>query len=315
MNINGGGIILLYHGVTDAPSQGVENFSGKHIRADEFERQMSWIANHANPMTFRDMAERLEAGEALPENSVCVTFDDGYRNNHDVALPILKRYEVPATFFISTGFIGESRLFWTDKVEHLINHTGKAVLEITVPSGQWSYEITDEASRIYAISDLKADLKRLPPQERDEVIETLRSVSGNPGGWEDVPNYQTLSWEQLHALDAPPRYEVGGHSVNHEILAYLDRQALVHEVAQSLASLGEAVGRKVDLFSYPEGGVDHYDENVIDVLKAHGVVHCPSAQRGTNPPGSDSFHFKRIMVGFMGEPFPLAEYAQNEMAR
>ena len=143
-------VILLYHGVSQTTSWGIENFSGKHIDADIFEKQMEWIARNATPLSLREISDILLSGEMLPPRSVAVTFDDSYRNNCTTALPILKCHGVPATFFVNTGFVGSERRYWTDKVEHAINSAIETRLDLVLSkngpltmfnlsNSEWSY--------------------------------------------------------------------------------------------------------------------------------------------------------------------------------
>jgi hypothetical protein len=115
-----------------------------------------------------------------------------------------------------------------------------------------------------------------------------------------------MGWNDVLKLDCG-LCEVGGHSVNHRILSYLPADQLEEETSACLRSLSDRLGHKVDLFSYPEGQRHHYNDVVINSLKKSGVIISPTAIRGTNAPGTDLFHLRRIMVGFMGEPFPWAE--------
>jgi len=303
-----GAVILLYHGVTDAASQGIENFSGKHMAAPEFDRQMAWLAEHAAPMTLRRMADALSAGEVLPPRSVAVTFDDSFRNKAEVALPILKRHGVPATFFITTGFIEAHRLFWTDKIEHCVARCPAAQLSIDLGEGPREFPLRSDTERIDAVVAIKSLAKGLPPGDRDGIVATLQDRSGVGEYAGDVANYQLLDWDGVRALDAGDAYDVGGHSVNHEILAYLDDDTLRAEISICLDRLQRELGHPVDLFSYPEGQEAHYDDRVIEVLKGHGVSICPSAIAGINQAGADPFHLRRIMVGFMGARFPYPDY-------
>jgi peptidoglycan/xylan/chitin deacetylase (PgdA/CDA1 family) len=298
--------ILLYHGVTTSPSQGVANFSGKHIAADAFECQMRWLADHANPMTLRMMAKKLADGQELPERSVAVTFDDAFKNVHDVALPILKRHGIPATFFISTGFVGRKRNIWADSVEHAVNMSASASISLCLRGEEHSFSLADDASKIAAIIAIKTVMKKMPPTERYETLALLCKAAGPLNDPADCPNYQNLDWDDVRRLDAPADYEVGGHSVNHEMLSYLDEETLAQEIVGCLQSLANELGHRVDLFSYPEGQAEHYNDRVIDKLKDQGVVVCPSAIDGVNYPGCDPFHLRRQMVGFMGAPFPFA---------
>ena len=114
--------ILLYHGVTESKSNGIENCSNKHIQSIEFEKQMKWIDENKNVVSMRNIKDE--------PNSVAVTFDDTFKNIHDVALPILKKYNIPATFFITTSFIDSEKIFWVDELEHMINFSIKNEIEL-----------------------------------------------------------------------------------------------------------------------------------------------------------------------------------------
>ena len=97
--------ILLYHGVTDTSPAGIENFSGKHIKKSEFENHMQFLSENCNTVSLREMSNSLSSNVKNPDKYVSVTFDDTFRNIYDVAFPILKKYNIPATFFITTGMI------------------------------------------------------------------------------------------------------------------------------------------------------------------------------------------------------------------
>lgn len=286
--------ILLYHGVTKSKSDGIENYSNKHIQADEFERQMKYIKENKNVVSIRNIKEE--------PNSVAVTFDDTFKNIHDVALPILKKYDIPATFFISTGFIGNDRNFWVDRIEHMINFSKTDEVDF---DGEL-FNLEDETKKINSLTIIKSKLKKYNPKKRESL---LNYVELQTGWLEDVEvdNYKNLSLDDVKRLDIPPMYEVGGHTVNHEILAYLSDERLEYEIVECIKTLENIVGRKIDLFSYPEGQENHYNYNVIKYLKKHGIDICPSAIDGFLG-NEDEFNYRRIMVGFQDNKFPFKEY-------
>lgn len=299
--------ILLYHGVTASPSRGIENFSRKHVPAEEFRRQMRLIREQAAPLSLREIAGLLVNGEKLPRNAVAVTFDDTFQNNYRVALPILKECHVPATFFVTTGFIASNRRFWVDRLEHAINLTQKKELKLSLGDADSRFELASEQERIEAVVAIKRAMKRLRLPERDAMLELILRRTGVEDKGLEVSNYANMTWEEVKGLHEPPFFEVGGHTVNHEILAYLDPPTLEREISQCKRALEENLGCEIDLFSYPEGQADHYNDEVIRVLKRFGIRICPSAVDGVNYPGADPFHLRRIMVGFMNRAFPTFE--------
>lgn len=295
--------ILLYHGVTDNKYPfGIENWSGKHIYVDVFEEQMKYISENKKVCTLRELSSMLQSEDPCPPDCVAVTFDDSFKNVRTVALPVLKKYNIPATFFVTTGMVDNDRLFWVDRLEHMINHHKHDFFYFRGTCYSTSYL----PHRQEVLCKLKKQMKDLPPKERYEMLDELEGILG----WKDaseVKNYKTLSWDEVADLDDPPMYEVGGHTVNHEILSYLTPEEAKYEIKSCLDVLEDKLGRKVSLFSYPEGQENHYNDTVISLLKDEGIAVCPSAIEGDNCDGEDPFHLKRNMVGFVGGRFPFEE--------
>lgn len=286
--------ILLYHGVTKTNSNGIENCSNKHIKSEEFEKQIKWISENKNVVSLRNIEDK--------PNSVAVTFDDTFKNVYDIALPILKKYEVPATFFISTAFIGTNKNFWVDRIEHMINFSKKENIEFN----DVLYNVNDNYNKINTLTKIKSYLKKCKPSDRENLLNNIELQTG----WVDnveVENYKNLDVDEVKMLDCPPMYEVGGHTVNHEILSYLTDDDLNFEISECIKTLENILKRKIDLFSYPEGQQKHYNQKVINCLKRNGVVICPSAIDGFLGE-EDEFNYRRIMVGFQDKKFPFKEY-------
>jgi peptidoglycan/xylan/chitin deacetylase (PgdA/CDA1 family) len=113
--------ILLYHGVTNSLSDGIENFSHKHLSIKDFENHIRFIKKNCNILSMDDVVNIKNEGGHWPQNAVAVTFDDGFKNNFTTAAPILEKYGCPATFYICAGMINANLMFWVDKIEDCIN--------------------------------------------------------------------------------------------------------------------------------------------------------------------------------------------------
>ena len=290
--------ILLYHGVTNFNSVGIENISGKHMEAMEFDKQMKWLSENKNVVTLKEINNTSD--------SVAITFDDAFKNVHDVALPILKKYDLPATFFITTGFVGTDKIFWVDKVEHMINYSKCTILKLDLDAKTF-FPVLTKKGKLNSMNSIKAFLKKVKPKTRDRIINNMKLQTG----WDEeklAENYETLSWDDVRNLDDTPKYEVGGHSENHEILSYLSSEELNYEVRHCIETLSKQLQRTIDSFSYPEGQEEHYNKEVISVLKNNGVVICPSGIDGIVDGSDDNFNLKRMMIGFWDRKFPFKEY-------
>lgn len=286
--------ILLYHGVTNTTSCGVENFSKKHIQADNFEKQMKYLSMNKHVTTLREIAANPDM------HAVAVTFDDAYKNVHDVALPILKKYNIPATFFISTGFVGKNRLFWTDKLEHMINYA--KVNKLNIQLGK--FDIDTIENKIQTLICIKQQIKLMNIRERHNIIKEILEQTGITE-CNNIENYKTLSWNDVEALDEQPMYEVGGHGTNHETLSMIQKDTYKYEIQNCIEALEQHLHRKIDLFSYPEGQEEHFNNDIISYLKSLGISICPTAIYGANKKNDDPFHLKRIMIEFMNNVFPF----------
>jgi peptidoglycan/xylan/chitin deacetylase (PgdA/CDA1 family) len=98
-------LIICYHCVKDEANSYL-----RPTKVADFENQMQYLSKVYNPVSLESLAQRLQNGKSLPPKPIAVTFDDGYQDNYENAYPILKKYAVPATIFLTTGFIGTGEI-------------------------------------------------------------------------------------------------------------------------------------------------------------------------------------------------------------
>jgi peptidoglycan/xylan/chitin deacetylase (PgdA/CDA1 family) len=186
----------------------------------------------------------------LPQNAVMITFDDGYRSCHDVALPLLRQVGLPAAFFIPTGFVGERRLYWWERIAFVLHATKLASATIAYPK---PYAIT--ARDPMALRNL-ADLVKDTPQlelERflDELARAFRvdwDLSTEQRHADDI----VMTWDHVRAL-AKAGMDVESHTKSHRVLQTLGRHELHEELAGSKRELEAQLGRPVRAVAYPVG--------------------------------------------------------------
>jgi peptidoglycan/xylan/chitin deacetylase (PgdA/CDA1 family) len=297
-------VILLYHGVTDTISKGIENFSKKHISAHEFERHMMFIKNNCNVLTIDDIVEIHKNNEKWPKNSVVVTFDDGFKNNYTTAVPILKKLNVPATFYVCSGMIETNKMFWVDIIEDCINLTKVKKIRILLEKNT-DFELDSNDKKIFAVTEIKKFCKIVDVYTKNRVINSLKNVTKTEPKPSNAKNYKMLSWDELNSINEDPLFTIGGHTLYHDIMsAHDDEKRMFKDVELSIDLLEFNLNEKIIHYSYPEGQKNHYNHNVINKLKESNIVCSPSAIHGINPSYTDVFNLFRIMPGFMGTPFP-----------
>lgn len=289
--------ILLYHGVSRSVHRGIENCSRKHVSVDDFDAQMRLLSESGLVSSLTDLLEDSRQGRPVG-GRVAVTFDDGFENNYSVAFPILKRHGVPATVFLTTGFIGSSRVFWVDKLEYLLNEARVQEIVLSMVGGRFS--LASIELRTAALRDIKQALKRNPAWVDDTIAE-LEAVSGVAAKY-DYPDYRMMTWAQVREMQRSGLCEFGGHTVDHTILSRLSRTDKEFQVQQSKMTMEKELGRPAALFAYPEGQQDHFDDEVVDVVRQAGFVAAASAIFGQNTAATSIYHLHRNMVEFVA-PF------------
>ncbi len=291
--------ILLYHGVTDEPRRGVVNYNGKHVVTSRFEQQLAELARHRRMVPLAELVGRIREG--LPcKRMVAVTFDDGYLNNLECAVPVLQRLGIPATFFLATGYIGTSRWMWQDRLESALHQCRLAeinseLLSALVPLGD------DEAKTAF-LRKVKSHLKTLHWQEAEERALQIAEQLGAPGG---APTglYRFMSWNDVRAL-AGQGFEVGAHSVNHAILSRVPIEEARGEIMGSYQQVFDETGACSRVFCFPNGKTTDYTPQVVDFCREHFDA-ALSTQWGSAKPAM-LHELARIIIDDDSTPAALA---------
>lgn len=274
--------ILIYHRVLATPDALLDGT----IDAAKFEEQMALLASGFNVLPLREAVERLVAGN-LPARAACVTFDDGYADNHDVALPILKRLGVPATFFVATGFLDGGRM-WNDTVVEAIRRATKPALELA-EIGLGPFPLGSTAERRAAVHALLRAIKHRPPAERAAAVERIAATIGEP-----LPDDLMMTREKVRNLHAAGM-EIGGHTVTHPILTRIPDEEAESEMAEGKAVLEETIGGPVRLFAYPNGvPAEDFAPRHVALAKRVGFSAAVTTSWGAARPDSDVFQLPRF---------------------
>ena len=288
-------IIYLFHGVINQESKSLRNYTNKHILANDFEALISSLSTYGNPISMDEVLSSCIDSKPFKDYSYAITFDDGFENNLSVAIPILKRYKTPATFYVTTKFINEGALSWVDKIESYI--ASAANQAITIPAMNEEFTVSSLESRLYLMSQIRSFVKNNPLLDANDFSESLCDIiklKEEPMIEKEIDS--KLTWEELRLLSKEPLATVGGHSHTHRIMNYLNDKELDLEIKESLRLLNEMASINTHHYSYPEGHSSSFSENVINVLKSYNIKICPTAIDGSNSSNADPFTLKRVMV-------------------
>ncbi|MFW5969805.1 MAG: polysaccharide deacetylase family protein [Halofilum sp. (in: g-proteobacteria)] len=232
--------ILIYHRVLPDP----DPMRPGEPDAERFAWQMEWIGSLFRVLPLGEAVER-QRNDTLPARAACITFDDGYADNHGVALPILQRLGLPATFFIATGFLDGGRMF-NDTVIELLRRAPEGDLDLTA-EGLGRHRIVSTRDRLAAVNALLRPLKYATLEEREQWLDRL----GERLPYE-LPDDLMMRAGQVTDL-VRQGMEVGAHTVNHPILSRESEARARAEIVKSRDDLTRMTGTPIRLFAYPNG--------------------------------------------------------------
>jgi peptidoglycan/xylan/chitin deacetylase (PgdA/CDA1 family) len=271
--------ILIFHRVLPQPDP---LFPGE-IDAAAFDQQLGLLKRYFNVMPLLKAVKLLEH-DLLPRRAACITFDDGYADNAQVALPILQRHGLCATFFIATGFLDGGQM-WNDKVIALVRDAAGDRLDLSA-YGLGCFDIGSLPMRRRTIGSLLDALKYLPLEQRRQQVELICRTGDCAGIM--MTSAQVLA---LHKAGM----EIGAHTVNHPILARISDQAARAEIVQGRDKLEHIIECPVSLFAYPNGkpGND-YGPNHVAMVKQLGFQAAVATSWGAASSAADRFQLPRF---------------------
>jgi peptidoglycan/xylan/chitin deacetylase (PgdA/CDA1 family) len=276
--------VLIFHRVL--PQQ--DPLFPQEIHAQTFEALCEWMKRWFNVLPLDQAARQLRDG-SLPARAAAFSFDDGYADNHDVALPILRRHGLPCTFFVSTGFIGGGRM-WNDTIIESLRRTarGRIALDDLVP-GLGELPCHSLSERRAAIGRVIGAVKYLDPARRLELVDELaRRAQVLP------PTDLMMTPAKVRALRAAGM-QVGAHTISHPILARLPAERARHEIEEGRRQLEQMIGEPVRLFAYPNGrpGED-YTPETVELVRQAGFDAAFSTAWGVASAQSDPMQLPRF---------------------
>jgi peptidoglycan/xylan/chitin deacetylase (PgdA/CDA1 family) len=274
-----GALILGYHSISDARSDP----HSLHVPISHFVEQLEVLCRRARPMQLHQLLTGLYSRN-LPKRAVAITFDDGYADMLHLVLPLLERFEVPATVFVTTGYLG--REFWWHELDRLLLRWAAA----PQPLPKWvSTGVKHNHERIYRC--YYDHVAGLGPEEREAALAQLRTWAGADPN--QAPVYRCLDAREVTQLAQSDLITVGAHSVTHPMLAAQPIEQQRWEIQESRAHLQALTTRSVTFFSYPHGSASAASRRLL--AEADFVGACGSSGTVASS-GSDPFELPRYWV-------------------
>ncbi len=270
----------MYHRIAEPPSD-VWEIS---VSPENFEQHLQVLKSTAKVISLGELAGRIQ-NNTLDKKHVAISFDDGYIDNLEVAKPLLEKYEVPATIFITSGNIDTQQEFWWDELEQLILFSEYLPPLVSMVIGETLVEASLE-EETQLTPGLRQQLTRWkgctepPPTKRavlfykiwqqlrplthvaqQQYLEQVREIVDSPTLTR--PGYRTMSAKELKHLAASNLVTIGAHTVHHPALAYHPAGYQENEILQNRNLLREITGAEINLLSYPFGNFNNETTKIV----------------------------------------------------
>lgn len=282
--------ILMYHAIV-AEQLPVDDWC--FLARSRFEEQMAYLRDWCQVVRLNDIPFHRETKGRRP--IVAVTFDDGFQNNYDVAFPILKDFNIPATIFLATGLVGTADTVWFCRINQALTNTTAQLLD-------WEgmkLDLSSPSARRDANRIIQAQLKKYPHdllvENASQLHEALGCRGNEPLG--DKSPYRMLGANEILEMSNSGLIDFGAHTCSHAILSGLSTSRRQDEIRRSVADVAELTGKPCTLFAYPNGAPSDYGTCDLDILREQGIASAVTTIDGSNDNSTPALELRRYGIG------------------
>jgi peptidoglycan/xylan/chitin deacetylase (PgdA/CDA1 family) len=245
--------VLLYHRVAEVDAIGDLDPDLVDATPADFDQQMAMLARYFTPVSI-DQVVAARHGAQLPPNAAIVTFDDGYRDNYQNAVPILKRHGMSAVFFVSTDYVTERRMFWWEIIRIVVRRCTRREITLQYPFAS-AFPLTSDAERSAAIKGVVRIVKSSYGMDLPRFMEDLYRGCGaawTPEEDRREADRSILNWDEVRAIKEAGM-DVQSHTRSHRVLATLPDEAVNEELGGARRELEARINAPVRTIAYPVG--------------------------------------------------------------
>lgn len=280
---------FMFHRFTN-----VRRDSGSAMSAESFEKQLQVLKNGPwKVVALRDYLQIHREKQKMPPYLVVLTIDDGYLDFYDVAYPLLLKYNLPATFFVTTKFVEGKFWLWHDRIHYILENTMEKEFSFVLGEQERSFSLVTNSDRsdIWKVfSDYCIQVRN---EDKWETLSRLEKTLKVTLPESPSNKYSAVSWQQLQEM-AENNIEIGSHTIHHPILSKIDSAQLEIEIALSKKIITEKLNIPVQSFCYPNGQKNDIDDRVVNCVERAEYF---GAVQGCNLDFSKSFRLPRMGIG------------------
>jgi peptidoglycan/xylan/chitin deacetylase (PgdA/CDA1 family) len=245
-----------------------KNYQSKFLLIDEFEKQVNYICKYYKVISLNDFITKRLSGR-LCKNEVVLTVDDGYRDFYELAYPILIKYEIPATLFVTLDFVEEKIWMWWDLIEYLLIHNKRA--KINFKHGNFEVSISNDIRVQRSWDEIASYCLYIDDKAKWELIDHLVEELNVNVPQKPTTPYAPVSMDHLKVM-VNNGISIGLHTKTHPILSKVTPKVIEEEVVRPKHRLEQLLGMEVLTFCYPNGQPEDFNEQVVEKVKEAGYL-------------------------------------------
>lgn len=250
--------IIPYHMIVDKPNGFYPETSTR-----DFEKQITHLVKNYKIISLDEIVHMIKNRRTL-RRCVAITFDDGFRDNYEIAYPILRKYNIPATIFLTTSYIDSGTAPWFIKFRYIFMKTEKNELRFRLDEKNILFPMHTKKAKFAASDRVMAYLKSCPNEQRLSLLDKLyKKLEVNE--FQGIDNLM-LTWKQIKVM-ASHGISFGAHTVNHPILSRISIEMAEKEILNSKNTIEEEIGKPVTSFAYPFGKNPQYTPQIFPILQ------------------------------------------------
>ena len=278
--------VLMYHRILPPTDERFhQEEPGMRVTPESFDMHLQELKRHFELVSLSDWVRAKEEGRALPKRACAITFDDGWRDNYEYALPLLKKHQAPATLFAVAEKIGTDFQFWPNIVAALLlSGAGPQLAENRVLNLAGTSQTKPDAETVAQC------IRQLKARTDADIFQALDDIQWQSLLREPMPP-ALMNWDQLREMQASGLVEIGSHTCSHRRLTdALTHDELSYEIGKSKKILEENTGQPIQLFCFPNGD---YSQSALKQVQ-HLYLAAVTTQRGINSEKTLNHELTRI---------------------
>lgn len=257
-----GAIILMYHSIINSKN---DNFIDQTyaMNVDDFERQMKFLFKHRYVISMDELSQKLTEGETPKRGTVVITFDDGYLDNYELAAPILKKYNLPATIYLATGYVSRSEPQWIDQLYCIFRTRTHHNLSLKEKGTCKYFDLRKKCELHRAHSVIVSQLIESDQEERVFLLSHIRNEL-KPSN--EMPRI-TLNWDEIKKMiEEYPNIEIGAHTNEHISLTTMDQDLIIEDITTCKREIESQLGYSPRHFTYPYGRSNPEVRSIVEFM-------------------------------------------------